>query len=161
MKKEKWRAEKDSKYFTIKVTYHGVEVLMTIDFHGSEDNLMYEIGNYFATKEEAEAVAEKIRKVLMGADICDSTSQQKIKFWDELKNINSDIDDLYRVKEKYNELIRNPKIKAVLAGTDVIQMPCEEEILKKSEQLLSDYYDAPAELCAESLKEWLKTKIIK
>lgn len=60
--------------------YHNsLFICVDCDFRNTIDDARYEIGNYFRTKEEAEAMAEKIRKVLEGADVIEMPSEGDIK----------------------------------------------------------------------------------
>lgn len=57
----RWRAEKGGEFYFVDFTG---EVFSDMDERSTTDNAMYEIGNYFQTKEEAETYAEKFREIL-------------------------------------------------------------------------------------------------
>ena len=59
-KPKRWRASMEHSYY-----YLDSRTLIDIDYegHSKVDEERYEIGNYFNTREEAEVVAEKIRKI--------------------------------------------------------------------------------------------------
>lgn len=73
---EKTRVKRSGKYWYIQWDF-------TIDYAWDdrevEDEERYEVGNYFHSKEEAEAVAKKIRAVLNGADVIETPSEEEIK----------------------------------------------------------------------------------
>lgn len=50
-------------------------ILRRMDVRDTIDDDCYELGNYFHTEEEAESMAEKIRKVLKGADVIEVPSK--------------------------------------------------------------------------------------
>lgn len=58
----RWRAQYGEKYYTI-LGYLFVDYNLEDNF--SADDKLYESGNYFRTREEAEAVAEKLRAILV------------------------------------------------------------------------------------------------
>ncbi len=53
--------KKNGKYFYVN---YDLEVNRIVDDYYSGDNSLYKAGNYFKTREEAELVAEKFRKIL-------------------------------------------------------------------------------------------------
>lgn len=57
----KWRAKVGGRYYFI--NYLGI-VNFDTDLRGSVDDIAYEIGNYFQTKEEAEKYTEKFLEIL-------------------------------------------------------------------------------------------------
>lgn len=57
----RWRAEKGGEFYFVDFTG---EVGFDVDGRETTDNAMYEIGNYFQTREEAETYAEKFREIL-------------------------------------------------------------------------------------------------
>lgn len=59
--------------------HNSLFICVDCDFRNTIDDARYEIGNYFRTKEEAEAMAEKIRKVLEGADVIKTPSEKEIE----------------------------------------------------------------------------------
>ena len=58
----RWRAEPGGAYHIVCTT---MDVMRLYDIRESSDNKLYENGNYFRTKEEAEEMAKKIKKVLL------------------------------------------------------------------------------------------------
>lgn len=58
---KRWRAEKGGVYFYVN---YDLEVNRIVDDYYSGDNSLYKAKNYFKTREEAELVAEKFRKIL-------------------------------------------------------------------------------------------------
>ena len=63
---KRWRAEYKDKYFAI---LNSGKILEIIDYQDIDDNIRYNLGNYFKTKEEAEKV-----KIELG------------KFWGKVRN---------------------------------------------------------------------------
>ena len=59
--KKRWRAERGGEYCFFS---NLLEVHIDIDIHASLDDKRYNIGNYFKTKEDAEAKASEIKKLL-------------------------------------------------------------------------------------------------
>lgn len=57
---ERWRAERGRDYYYIdsECTAFG-----TYDYRCNEDNIRYELGNYFRTEEDAEKALEKIKQI--------------------------------------------------------------------------------------------------
>ena len=57
---ERWRAERGGDYYYIdsECTAFG-----TYDYRCNEDNIRYELGNYFRTEEDAEKALEKIKQI--------------------------------------------------------------------------------------------------
>lgn len=68
--------KKGEEYWFIDV---GLNVQKSIEFGHEYDNIRFKVKNYFHTKEEAEAMAEKIRKVLKGADVIEMPGEEEIK----------------------------------------------------------------------------------
>lgn len=64
-KHKRWRAEKGIHYF-----YITSDLLVTckIEFGDCADDIKYENGNYFKNSEEADEMAEKIKKLLNGEE---------------------------------------------------------------------------------------------
>lgn len=60
LRKKRWRAKKDEKYWVIN---ERCGVVPYFEEGHSFDTRRYKVGNYFRTKEEAEKVAEEIRKI--------------------------------------------------------------------------------------------------
>ena len=58
--KKRWRAEKDETFYC--VTSCGI-VLDTWETCNEDDNMLFNSGNYFQTKEQAEKVAKEVREV--------------------------------------------------------------------------------------------------
>lgn len=58
---KRWRAEIKKLYFYVTAD---LLVTSTIEFGDCSDDIKYENGNYFKTSEEAEEMAEKIKKIL-------------------------------------------------------------------------------------------------
>ena len=58
--KKRWRAEKDETFYC--VTSCGI-VLETWETYNEDDNMLFNSGNYFQTKEQAEKVAKEVREV--------------------------------------------------------------------------------------------------
>ena len=56
---KRWRAEYKDKYFAI---LNSGKILEIIDYGDIDDNIRYNLGNYFKTKEEAEKVKEELDK---------------------------------------------------------------------------------------------------
>ena len=107
---EKKRVEFGEDYYFIDLN---MQINCECELHSGFESELFKADNYFATEEQAEAMANKI--------------------------------------------------KAVLAGADVIEMPSEKEI----ESAIPTYADRPAEFSAGigngwwQCIEWLKSKIIK
>ena len=57
---KRWRAEKDETFYC--VTSCGI-VLETWETYNEDDNMLFNSGNYFQTKEQAEKVAKEVREV--------------------------------------------------------------------------------------------------
>ena len=58
--KKRWRAEEDETFYC--VTSCGI-VLETWETYNEDDNMLFNSGNYFRTKEQAEQVAKEIRDI--------------------------------------------------------------------------------------------------
>ena len=58
----RWRAERSYTYYTIESTMTVVE---SAEYGDRYDDSRYKCGNYFRTREEAEEVAKKIKKILL------------------------------------------------------------------------------------------------
>lgn len=63
------RVKKGEKYWIILIWGSHIYVDEVIDLHCKCDDDNYNQGNYFNTKEQAEAMASKLRAVLKGADV--------------------------------------------------------------------------------------------
>lgn len=70
------RVKKFEKYWMIDSDLMPVHF---IDDRRRCSNTDYDNGNYFNTKEEAEAMADKIRKVLNGANVIEIPSAEEVK----------------------------------------------------------------------------------
>lgn len=57
----RWRAKEGELYFWLT---HDVEILNSCEVFDEDDDVRYEIGNYFKTREAAEKAAEQIREIL-------------------------------------------------------------------------------------------------
>lgn len=57
----RWRAQIYEEYYFVD---NDCSVMNTKDVYSGLDNLMYEVGNYFRTREAAEKVASQIRKII-------------------------------------------------------------------------------------------------
>lgn len=124
----------------------GISVSMSFDDYTDLHDVRNRIGNYFHTKEEAEVMAERIRKVLKGAWVLTPPEGE----------------------------ILSRKVEAILNGADVIEMPSEKEIedaMKTSvtESIMSiSPYGEFTQRATDLLEcawlkgeEWLKSKIVK
>ena len=61
--KKRWRAEEDETFYCVYcVTSCGI-VLETWETYNEDDNMLFNSGNYFQTKEQAEKVAKEVREV--------------------------------------------------------------------------------------------------
>jgi hypothetical protein len=58
----RWRAERNGNYYLVNTTMDSIEVR---DYRTPLDDDHYNCGNYFRTREEAQEMAEKIKKVLL------------------------------------------------------------------------------------------------
>ena len=58
--KKRWRAERDKTYWFIQ---SDLTLCNTVDVRCCTDDLRFDIGNYFRTKEQAEKVAKEVREV--------------------------------------------------------------------------------------------------
>lgn len=61
--KKRWRAEKGERYYLV---HCDISVAISYEENDSGDDKLYDLGNYYKTKEEAEVMAEKIRQVYKG-----------------------------------------------------------------------------------------------
>lgn len=61
LKPKRWRAKMDEKYYFIE---DALTVTSCYDVYNFVDDGHYEVGNYFKSQEEAEAVAEAFKKIL-------------------------------------------------------------------------------------------------
>lgn len=139
------RAKNGEQYFTIDggLLVHGVT-----DLRKTYDDNRFEIGNYFHTKEEAEALAEKIRAVLKGAWVLTPPEGESF----------------------------SRKVEAVLKGAEVIEMPSEEEMqtLETKDIVMAEFLEESLVDLAvithgrhaywkgwNAAIRWLKSKIVK
>lgn len=72
------RVNKGEKYWLIHIMWNRIYVTDITDMHYECDRDNWNQGNYFNTKEEAEAVARKIKAVLKGADVIEMPSEEEI-----------------------------------------------------------------------------------
>lgn len=119
---------------------NSLRICVDYDFRNAIDDARYEIGNYFHTKEEAEEMVEKIRKVLNGAWVLTPPEGE----------------------------IFSRKVEAVLNDADVIEMPSEEDASFESVHHLRlsghDDRDRREEAYLDGFADclhWLKSKIVK
>lgn len=63
LRKKRWRAEQGERYWFLNAR---LMVERMIEFRDEFDDELFKIGNYFQTKEEAEAIAEKVRALFEG-----------------------------------------------------------------------------------------------
>ncbi|MCQ2166400.1 MAG: hypothetical protein MJY49_03075 [Bacteroidales bacterium] len=75
---KKTRLPRMKKYWYIQIEEDSVCVNWDVDNHNASANEDFERGNYFHTKEDAEAMIEKLRKVLAGADVIEIPSEEDI-----------------------------------------------------------------------------------
>lgn len=61
LRKKRWRAEDNVTYWEVTSR---ITTLEQYDHGDRHDNRLYEIGNYFKTEAEAQAMADKIKKLL-------------------------------------------------------------------------------------------------
>lgn len=73
------RVNKGEKYWILYMDRFGIYPIKHRDTRHQHDDLFFATGNYFNTEEEAEAMAEKIRKVLKGADVIEMPSEKEIE----------------------------------------------------------------------------------
>lgn len=69
------RVKKGDKYWFIN---HEGMVIVDEDERWVGDDRCYECGNYFTSRESAEAMAKKLRAVLKGADVIEMPSEEEI-----------------------------------------------------------------------------------
>lgn len=74
---EKIRVKKGERYWWIRL-YNGIDACADCDYRREFSTANYNDSNYFATKEEAEAIARKIRAVLKGADVIEMPSEEEM-----------------------------------------------------------------------------------
>lgn len=74
---EKTRVKKGEKYYIVNTTNGSIEVDYLREWGQSDDDAFFASGNYFHTKEEAEAMARKIRAVLNGAEVIEMPSEEE------------------------------------------------------------------------------------
>lgn len=75
MTMEKKRFEKGEDYYFIDMT---MQINCGCELRSGFESELFNVGNYFATKEEAEACAKKLRAVLAGADVIQLPSEGEI-----------------------------------------------------------------------------------
>lgn len=69
------------------------EILWRYESYSCQDDMMFNYNNYFHTREEAEAMARKIRAVLQGADVIEIPSEEEISRESDYSAHKMDIDD--------------------------------------------------------------------
>lgn len=137
------RVKKGEKYWYLSLFSGTIFIEDEIE-HGDEkdgvesliDKERFRLGNYFITKEEAEVMAEKIRKVLEGAWVLTPPEGE----------------------------IFSRKVEAVLNGADVIEIPSEEEIRRHYAKMMTNNPDYHLRTSADvhiNVVNWLKSKIVK
>jgi len=72
------RVKKGEKYYVLLMDKFGIYPLGHRDYRQQSDELLFEAGNYFYTKEEAEAMAHKLRAVLKGAEVIEMPSEEEV-----------------------------------------------------------------------------------
>lgn len=72
------RVKKGETFWRISFYSSGVDIDRVVDIYDLYDNQSFESGNYFRTREEAIAMAEKFRKVLKGADVIEMPSENEM-----------------------------------------------------------------------------------
>lgn len=70
------RVKKGETYWWIRI-YNGIEVCADIDWRKDFSTKNFNDGNYFHTKEEAEAMVRKLRAVLNGAEVVEMPSEEE------------------------------------------------------------------------------------
>lgn len=70
---KKTRVKKGEEYWYL--SNYSFESISTFDAYSRWDNINYKNGNYFHTKEEAEAIAKKLKAILNGADVIETPSE--------------------------------------------------------------------------------------
>lgn len=73
------RVKKGEKYWWIQVNCYDIVLQSRIESGSFEDDSLYKQGNYFASYEDAEVMARKLRIVLKGADVIEMPSEEEIK----------------------------------------------------------------------------------
>lgn len=78
------RVKKGEKYWSFLIYTHGYRILEFTEGESYAGNDEFDaegaaFGNYFHTKEEAEAMTRKIKAVLNGADVIEMPSEEEIK----------------------------------------------------------------------------------
>ena len=63
--RKRWRAEHKKIYYNLNTC---LIVDSTSEYYSDGDNLRYQVGNYFQTKEEAEQARERVIKALKGEE---------------------------------------------------------------------------------------------
>lgn len=78
---EKTRVPKGEKYWYIVSDFFAGDFYTThgVDFYEDIQDGRFALGNYFHTKEEAEAMARKLRAILNGAEVIEIPSEKEIK----------------------------------------------------------------------------------
>lgn len=63
---ERWRAEIGEYYYRIFISFDGVHIWESLEDGKKESDCYYQNNNYFRTKEEAQAMADRIKEMLKG-----------------------------------------------------------------------------------------------
>lgn len=78
------RVKKGEKYWYVEVSVFSLYVQSCTELDDYGDSSRFDCGNYFHTKEEAEAMAKKLRAVLKGASVIEMPSEEEINHQSEL-----------------------------------------------------------------------------
>lgn len=73
------RVKKGEKYLYVLCDCDGFYIGEWTDNRCGCDKTLFELGNYFHTKEEAEVMEKKLRAVLNGADVIEMPSEEEIQ----------------------------------------------------------------------------------
>lgn len=95
---KKTRVPKGERYYLIVQERSEFTIRVYFDEYDDWNDADYENGNYFYTKEEAEAIANKFRAVLNGADVIEKPSTWEID--DMANNLDSEPCCLHEIKEE-------------------------------------------------------------
>lgn len=155
--KDMERVNKGEKYWYINSLG---EVVFAIEYDVINNTRRFEVGNYFITEEQAEAMARKLRAVLKGAEVLEDWQKEKIESWDVMLETKDEI------SKNYSQLLHNPKVQAILKGADVIEIPSEEEMWEEANTRYPRRWSGDRENGEKfdtfiEGAEWLKSKIVK
>ena len=92
---EKTRVPKGEKYWYIASSFFAGDFYVTygVDFYEDIQDGRFALGNYFHTKEEAEAMARKLRAVLNGAEVIEKPVEKEIHFRPLMHDLTDVLDD--------------------------------------------------------------------